>query len=249
MDPEIDAAGKISSNPHQMMRPAGELYVSLRGRRAPDAILRHLSCQRRANGCAAHHKETDMSDVNPAAPQPSQAPQPLPGKPRKSFYRKKWFIGLAFAAVAVSAFGAGRVSGRISAWHMQATGMHGGHGGPAGRFGWGPERFIDRVLSRVSATEVQKQKIEVIARDAFAEMRPLRQQRRLLQGQLATLLKAETVDRAAIDRLRAEQIAMADTVTQRWSRAIVDAAEVLTPAQRQELVARWENRRGWFMRG
>ena len=190
-----------------------------------------------------------MSDINTGAPQP-QAPMqaPLPA-PRRPFTNSRWFIGAVIASVGLVGFGVGRVTGWRHNWmgHAQmqgyGPGMQRGMEGPRGPFGFGPESFIDRVLGNVNATPEQKQKVTLIAQGAISEMRPLREQRRAAQAQLATLLKAETIDRAAIDKLRLEQLAAAETVTKRMGQAIAEAAEVLTPAQRQQLVERWENRR------
>jgi periplasmic protein CpxP/Spy len=188
-------------------------------------------------------KEGFMSDINTGAPQP-QAPIPV-ASPRRPFTNSRWFIGAVIVSVGLVGFGVGRVTSWRHNWMGQA--MMKGHGpgkeGPRGAFGFGPENFIDRVLGNVNATPEQKQKVTLIAQGAFSEMRPLREQRRAAQAQLATLLKAETIDRAAIDKLRLEQLATAETVTKRMGQAIAEAAEVLTPAQRQQLVERWENRR------
>ena len=70
------------------------------------------------------------------------------------------------------------------------------------------------------------------------------------------LLAEPTVDRAAIEALRAEQVARADAASKRLARALGDAAEVLTPEQRKQLAERIEEMRerrgrgrGWWHRG
>ncbi len=189
-----------------------------------------------------------MSDINTGTP-------PLPNpQPRRPFTNSRWFIGAVIVSVGLIGFGVGRVTGWRGSFmgHAQmqghGPGQHGGMDGQRGSFGFGPERFIDRALGQVNATPEQKQKVTQIAQNAFSEMRPLREQRRAVQTQLATLLKAETIDRAALDKLRMEQITTAETVTKRLGQAIAEAAEVLSPAQRQQLVERWESRRR-FWRG
>ena len=57
-------------------------------------------------------------------------------------------------------------------------------------------------------------------------------------------LTQETVDREALETLRQNKLATADRASQRLLTALADAAEVLTPAQRQELVEELESR-GW----
>ena len=51
-------------------------------------------------------------------------------------------------------------------------------------------------------------------------------------------MTAPTVDRTAIERLRAEQIGLAETASKRIAQALADAAEVLSPEQRRK-VADW----------
>jgi Spy/CpxP family protein refolding chaperone len=56
------------------------------------------------------------------------------------------------------------------------------------------------------------------------------------------LLSAPTIDRAAIERLRAEQMQATDAVSKRMSQAFADAAEVLTPEQRKKVAERMQKR-------
>ena len=131
------------------------------------------------------------------------------------------------------------------------------HGGPGGwghggmregmpRRGWmmgfGPERMINFALTSVGATSEQKLKITEIAQSAMNDLRPLRDRRHTMGLKLAILLKADSVDRAAIEKLRADEFAAFEAGSKRAAQAISDAADVLTPAQRQQLVERWENR-------
>jgi Spy/CpxP family protein refolding chaperone len=59
-------------------------------------------------------------------------------------------------------------------------------------------------------------------------------------------LTAPTIDRTAIERLRAEQIGLAETASKRIAQALADAADVLSPEQRRK-VADWMARRGPWM--
>jgi periplasmic protein CpxP/Spy len=51
-------------------------------------------------------------------------------------------------------------------------------------------------------------------------------------------LTAPTIDRSAIERLRAEKIGLAETASKRIAQGLADAAEVLSPEQRRK-VADW----------
>jgi len=48
-------------------------------------------------------------------------------------------------------------------------------------------------------------------------------------------LTAPTVDRAAIEKFRADKLALADQASRRIAQALGEAAEVLTPEQRAEI--------------
>jgi Spy/CpxP family protein refolding chaperone len=57
-------------------------------------------------------------------------------------------------------------------------------------------------------------------------------------------LTAPTIDRSAIDRLRAEQMALAETASKRIAQALADTAEVLNPEQRRK-IADWVTSGPW----
>jgi Spy/CpxP family protein refolding chaperone len=56
-------------------------------------------------------------------------------------------------------------------------------------------------------------------------------------GDIHRLLAAPTVDRAALEQLRAARIADIDQASKVMIQAMADAADVLSPAQRQKLGA------------
>ena len=58
---------------------------------------------------------------------------------------------------------------------------------------------------------------------------------------LIEALTRETVDREALEALRQNKLATADRASQRLLTALADAADVLTPVQRQELAAELES--------
>jgi Spy/CpxP family protein refolding chaperone len=113
-------------------------------------------------------------------------------------------------------------------------------------FGFGPLARIDDALSSVGATADQKQKIFQIGRQAMTDLMPLRERRIVARTRLQELLKAPNVDRAAIEKLRADEFAAYDAGSKRAAQALADAAEVLNAEQRRQLVERWEMRRRWW---
>ena len=80
---------------------------------------------------------------------------------------------------------------------------------------------------------------------------PLRQRLREARLQAMDLFTRDQVDRAAFEKLRAEQIELADRASKRFTEALADAAVVLTPLQRKRLAERMRRMRGrrWHGRG
>jgi Spy/CpxP family protein refolding chaperone len=117
------------------------------------------------------------------------------------------------------------------------------------------EHRVKRFASRVDATPEQQQKLTAIAKDAAKDIAPMREKLHSAGRQALEITAAPTIDRAAMERLRAEQVAVADSVSKRITQALADAADVLTPEQRQKVAGRLNERmehheRGWgFFRG
>lgn len=106
------------------------------------------------------------------------------------------------------------------------------------------ESMVKRMLSRVDATEEQRTKVTAIAKQAGADLRGLREKQQSLRAKGLELLGAPTVDRAAIEGLRAEQMKLADEASKRVSVALADTADVLTPEQRAKLAQAMKERQG-----
>ena len=138
----------------------------------------------------------------------------------------------------------------VNAW------AHGGPGhGPQGRGFMGGrfdaaqldqriERMVKHFAVEVDATPEQSAKLVEIAKSAAKELHPLRQKVAEARQRGMELLSAPTVDRAALERLRGEQIQAADAASKRLSQALADAADVLTPEQRKKAAQHIQQRRG-----
>lgn len=120
------------------------------------------------------------------------------------------------------------------------------HGRRGGRGPMDPaamEERLDRMLQHayveIDATDAQKQKLEPIVKQAAKDLQPLRAKVREARREGMKLFSADAIDRGAIERLRAEQIASADAASKRFTQALADVAEVLTPEQRRTLAARF----------
>jgi len=110
------------------------------------------------------------------------------------------------------------------------------------------EKHLDRMLKHlyveIDATEAQKQQLEPIVKQAVNDLLPLRERLHAGRREAVELLSQERVDPAALEALRAKQIALADEGSRRLTRAIADLADVLTPAQRKQLAAHFARRHG-----
>ena len=102
------------------------------------------------------------------------------------------------------------------------------------------ERMVKLVAVEVDATPEQREKLTVIAKGVAQDLAPLRDKARTARGSALALLKSPSIDRAALEQLRAEQLQLADQTTRRLTQALADAAEVLTAEQRAKLTERFD---------
>jgi periplasmic protein CpxP/Spy len=180
-----------------------------------------------------------MTDVN-LTPEPST---PAPGPSRRRFFR--WAAIVATAAIAALATGVG-IKAYAHGW--------GGGGWHRGGFMHGPvdparlDQHLDRMLKHlyveIDATEAQKQALAPIVKAAARDLLAMRDKHRSAHGQLATLLTQPTIDRAALESLRASQLALAEQASKRLAQALADVGDVLTPEQRKAIAEHIARRHG-----
>ena len=105
---------------------------------------------------------------------------------------------------------------------------------------------VNRFMSEVDASDEQREKSRVLVEDAMIALGALQLDHASMRGQVVGLLSAETIDREAVETLRAEKLAEADQASLVLTDAIVELAEILTPGQRAQLPGMAENHRhGW----
>jgi Spy/CpxP family protein refolding chaperone len=142
-------------------------------------------------------------------------------------------LGVAVAGGLVGAATTSFSQGFGPPWHMTVR-------GPMGAMT--TEQLVDRadrmvrhVAIELDATPEQQQKLEAIMKSAITDLAPMRDKIGTARQKVRELLTAPNVDRAQIEKLRAEQIATMDTVSKRIAQAVGDAAEVLNADQRRKL--------------
>lgn len=101
------------------------------------------------------------------------------------------------------------------------------------------EYRMEQALTEVGASTEQKDKIKALFKTTMDEVRPDRSERKEMRSEVIKLLEAPTIDRAAIETLRAKKIAEIDAKSKTVAKAVADAAEILTPDQRKKLVEEW----------
>jgi len=190
-------------------------------------------------------KEFSMVDQSKSS-NPDQAP-------RNGRNRRGTFL-LALVAVALVADLTGSVLskafGQGDGWHHIGWHHGGFFGGPLS-----PAQIDDRIdrmtkhmAIELDATADQQAKLANIAKAAVADLRPLHEKAHATRAEAVTLLTAPSIDRSAIERLRAEKIGLAETASKRIAQALADAADVLSPEQRRKIADWMASGRPWWAR-
>lgn len=155
--------------------------------------------------------------------------------------RTAWIVAGVLAAgltgvAATTAFSQGPGFGPMSPVHWHG-GFMGGPLDPA-QIEDRADRMVRHVAIEIDATTDQQEKLRGIVRGAVKDLVPMRDKARAARATARELLLQQTIDRAAIEKFRTEQVALADAFTKRVAQAIGDMAEVLTPEQRRKLADR-----------
>ena len=177
-----------------------------------------------------------MNDTT-QTPQPSPTPEP---RPRRRLLRRAVVGTLVVGAVA--GLGARALAhGGWGGWHRGGF-MHAALD-PAER-----EERLDRMLKHlyveIDATEAQRQQLAPVVKAAARDLIPLHGQLHDARRQAIALLSQPTIDRGALETLRAEQLRLIEQASQRLTAALADVADILTPEQRRALAERLGRRHG-----
>lgn len=100
--------------------------------------------------------------------------------------------------------------------------------------------LLDHMLA--DASEAQKDEVGAIVKGTVSEVKALRAMNKTNRHDVLRLLTQPTVDRAALESLRAQQMVTIDEASRLVADGLADAAEVLTTAQRVALATKLEAR-------
>ena len=148
-------------------------------------------------------------------------------------------LGAAGGALTTIAVDAGAHGG----WHDRFRMHRHGHADGAEHATERLQRVSAWALGSVDATGEQRDRIDAILAGAVNDIFPLRDEHRAHRRDLIAELARPQVDRTELERIRAAELALAETATARLLDATVAIAQVLSPEQRQQLVERFAEHR------
>lgn len=168
--------------------------------------------------------------------------QTKPSKPKGRPRRWLWFVAGVATTLATALGGTAIMASSWagqSGWYRHAGYHHWGHHGGGMR---DPEMAreraafaVDRILSKVDATEEQKVQVNERVSVAIDDLFALSDQHRQNREAFVTTLISPNVDRDALDSIRQAELQLADQASTQVVDALAQIAEVLTPEQRSQL--------------
>ncbi len=165
-------------------------------------------------------------------PSPNEGTQ---SGPYRAPRRRRWLAAVMIGMAGLFGFAAGKV--HSSPWFHWAH-----HPFDAEEITFFVQHRIGHALSRVDATQEQRDKINAIAKAAIGDVLAMHKDQAARREKALAIFKADTIDRAELEAMRAERLSAGDAASKRIVQAVADAAEVLTPAQRRQLAGdaeRW----------
>jgi periplasmic protein CpxP/Spy len=108
------------------------------------------------------------------------------------------------------------------------------------------DRAVRHAAIELDATPEQQEKLRSIVKAAVKDLLPVREKAQAARQRGAELLTQPTLDRAAIEAFRVEQMALAEAASKRFAQALADMSEVLTPEQRRKVGEHLEWRRSYW---
>ena len=97
------------------------------------------------------------------------------------------------------------------------------------------ERVVKHAAIEIDATQEQQEKITTLVTAVAKGLKPVHDRMRATGKEIHDLLLADTIDRTALEKLRAERLADVEQISKNLVSALADVAEVLSPEQRKVL--------------
>jgi Spy/CpxP family protein refolding chaperone len=174
-----------------------------------------------------------------------------PGTPAPAQRRRgrAALLGLVLAlGVGTTAFFAGQAFsqpgfGPFGGWHGRGFMM--GQMDPA-QIEDRADRMVRHLAIEVDATTEQQERLRAVVKSAVRDLLPMREKAQAARQRGRELLTQTTIDRAAIEAFRAEQLAQMDGISKRVAQAVADAASVLTVEQRRKIEEHMRPRPGFW---
>lgn len=121
--------------------------------------------------------------------------------------------------------------------YMHGESRHGGHHGD------GMQRRVEFLLDEVEASDEQREEVHALFEDMFKQMHEMRGHHFDQREEMIAALTAPEVDRAALEKVRAQHLADMQARSALMVENMAKLAEVLTPEQRA-LVAEYFRKHG-----
>ena len=159
---------------------------------------------------------------------------PTPDSPRRRLFDRRTL--LAFAAGIAVTVGAGVSASAVAmgGWHHSSV-MDGTHS--VAEVNAHVEHMLKHFYVEVDATETQRAQISPLVKQAVDDLMPLHTQIRATRAEAEHALTQTPVDRASLEAVRQQHLQLAEQASKRLTQLIGDVGDVLTPAQRQSLIA------------
>jgi periplasmic protein CpxP/Spy len=162
---------------------------------------------------------------------------------------RSWLIlpTIALAAALTGAAAGSAVSDYNSA--AMPVAFMGGHDFDPAKAEDRADRMVRHIAIEVDATNEQTDKLRAIMKATVKDLVPLREKIKSARERVRDLLTAPTIDRAAIEQLRSEQMANIDAASRRVAQGLADSADVLSVEQRrkfEEKLDEWRERRAFW---
>ena len=170
----------------------------------------------------SHERDPDMTDDDKT--------ENTPDRKIRRKRRPRWILMSIAGALVLAIAGTAVSTGGYSKWR-----------GDGDRFDRFVEWKVEDMLDEVEATDGQREQVHAIVKAAVADLQGARDLKREIGRDLIAAFSKETIDRNELELLRQRKMEAVDSMSQRALTALADAAEVLTPAQRQELATEWES--------